>query len=86
MLAFDFHIASIRRGDNDAMIVLANQFVQLLRDLVARTGVARADVGADTLFCALIGSVVRAPLGNRDLPEVLRLISEAIGLPLRRPV
>jgi AcrR family transcriptional regulator len=85
MLAFDFHIASTRRGDNHTMVALSDQFVQLLRDLVARTGEARADAVADTLFSALIGTVVRAPLGERDLPEVLRLISEAIGLPLTQP-
>jgi AcrR family transcriptional regulator len=82
MLAFDFHIASTRRGDNATMAWLADRFAQLLQELVAATGVAHAEAIADTLFSALIGTVVRAPLTARDTAEVLATISEAIGIPL----
>lgn len=82
MLAFDFHIASARRGDTTAMASLSDQFLELLRELIARTEIPRAEAVADTLFSALIGTVVRAPLAARETEEVLRTISEAIGVPL----
>jgi DNA-binding transcriptional regulator YbjK len=82
MLSFEYQIVSTRRGDNSTLTRLAEQFVALLEGLVEKTGVSHPAAVADTLFSALIGSVVRAPLTERDVSEVLATISTTIGLPL----
>jgi AcrR family transcriptional regulator len=81
MLAFDYHVAATRRGNNGPMIAISEQFALLLQRLVRETGVPDGPAIADTLFSALVGSVVRTPLETRDPGAVLDGLSRALHLP-----
>lgn len=83
MVAFDYHVASTRRGDNSAMISLASEFTALLARLVAETGIPDPEDVSDTLFSALVGTVVRIPLDRRHPDEVLGTIWRTLRLPSR---
>lgn len=85
MLAFDYHVESTRRGDNTAMTGLAQRFAALLERLVAATGVPEPGAVADTLFSALVGTVVRGPLTSRGTEDTLESLSRALRLPRHRP-
>ena len=86
MLAFDYHVQATRRGDNLPMSALAERFSGLLGRLVAATGVPDAEAVADTLFSALIGTIVRAPLTTQGTEDALDTLSRALHLPRRRPL
>ena len=82
MLAFDFHVASTRRGDTTAMERLTERVMALFRRLADEAGLEHPGATVDVLLSALIGAVIRSPLGRRSVDEELKLLSAALGVPL----
>lgn len=85
MLAFDFHVASTRRGDTKPMDSLVARVLALFERLVAEAGGAHPKATADILLSALIGTVIRAPLDHREADEAVKLLATTLGLPWARP-
>lgn len=82
MLAFDFHVVSTRRGDTSAMERLTERVMKLFRRLAEEAGLDHAAATVDVLLSALIGAVIRSPLGHRSVEEELAVLSAALGIPL----
>jgi DNA-binding transcriptional regulator YbjK len=85
MMAFDYLVASSRRGKSDALIQVNERITNLLHELVAATDVRDASLRADVLVSALVGSVVRAEISPRDPDATLARISEVVGIPRQAP-
>lgn len=82
MMAFDFLVASSRRGDTAAAAAVMDQITTLMHRLVAATGVSEPAARASALVSTLIGTVVRAEIHPRDPHTALAEAAVAIGLPL----
>jgi AcrR family transcriptional regulator len=84
MMAFDYLVASSRRGSTSAAIQITERITTLIEQLVTATGVPDPGLRADVLVSALVGSVVRAELSPRDPEATLARMAKIVGVP-RQP-
>jgi AcrR family transcriptional regulator len=82
MFWFEVQISSLRERRAGTITELTVRAERFFTNLVAATGVPRAEAVGSAWIAALVGFVVRQPMVPRTIPAILEELSQAFAVPL----